>query len=120
MTTEHLSSLADLFCPDFVVVGDAVLRKEAYEPLNFQRWIDETGGDTQAVEATLNHVHLYDIVDEDDPNLEALRSALARIQICWAAILKERFPERSFRLVASDEPDDYGPTLTFFQTTRCS
>jgi len=33
----------------------------------------------------------------------------------WKFSLYDRFPDKKFEFIYGTEPDDYGPTLTFFQ-----
>lgn len=118
LTVRQLTALAQLFWPDFVEVRGCVIRSDAFERDNFDRWWDSTSGDVTAIESVLNEVHLYDVVADEawsDEQLRDLEAAAKKIAASWRAALGERFPAKRFELTYASEPDAYGPTISFRQ-----
>ena len=108
-----------LFWPEFIGVEGCVLLESRYSPENFRLWSDHFGGDCTGIESIINHLHLYDLCLNDPnfaetklPELEELARTLLK---CWECALKEAFPDKRFRFDFATEPDEYGPTITFFQ-----
>lgn len=110
-----IKRIASLTWPKFREYRGAVLLNEGVTDEEINRWWTELGGDQNAVEQTINHVHLYDeVVDYTDSELPMLEEAMARIASAWRAKLGWEYPDRSFEVVETSEPDEYGPTLTFY------
>jgi hypothetical protein len=104
-------SLAALLAPDWVEERGCVMRADAYEPENFETWWRKTDGDRRAVEAVINHVHMYDVIeDTSDSDLRVLAEAVAR---CWRESLALTFPGREFTV---EVVEDYGPTIVAYTT----
>jgi hypothetical protein len=111
-------AMASLFWPTFVDVDGCVLLDRTSGSSSFQGWREKLKDDRD-VEAMLNHVHLWDLFDPDGegvPNetMDELANIIAK---CWLAALKDQFPERTFDVAVTGEPDDYGPTITVSQRT---
>jgi hypothetical protein len=123
----YLSNFADigvgavastLFWPDLVVVRGCVILAEHYEPANFDQWWQQLSGDCAAVERVLNHVHLYDVFRPVQPagrDLTLYERVGQVVRACWRCRLREAFPARSFVVDYATEPEEYGPTVTFWQ-----
>jgi len=110
-----------LFFPDFVQAEGCVILAEAYDPVTFQDWKHRLHGRTQDLETTLNHTHIYDLFSESEENedvsLEICDEIAKHIAKSWTNALKEAFPDKKFTVTLSTEPDDYGPTITFCQSS---
>lgn len=110
-----------LFFPDFVQVEGCVLLTDAHDPATFDAWKNKLNGRTQDIEATLNHTHIYDLFsdsgDDAEVSLEIFEEIGKYIAKSWVIALKEAFPEKQFDIHFSSGPDDYGPTITFYQTS---
>ncbi|MGW4596931.1 hypothetical protein ACWEOA_16725 [Streptomyces sp. NPDC004457] len=102
-----------VFMPRFVEVEGCVLWDRVYEPGNFRIWHERLRGDATSIEATLNQFPLALYIDvAEDPDSEAAAQVLAEEIACsWDRCLRDAFPERSFRVVASDTED--GPVVSF-------
>jgi hypothetical protein len=84
-----------------------------FDDVSYSRWLAETDGDIQAVERTLNHLHLWDVFDPKSGQEYAAVSALSwKIAGTWKLAARTTFPTREFFVEVSDEPEDYGPTIT--------
>lgn len=107
-------AFASLFWPSFIEVRGCVILEERYDGRNFEEWWQKLGGNCSDVEAAVNHVHLWDVFDPDDEDVpdEALAYIGEILARTWSCALREKFPDRDFRVELSDEPQDYGPTLT--------
>ena len=107
-------AFAALFWPTFVEVRGCVLLSDRYEDRNFEEWWQELAGDCRAIEAVANHLHLWDVFDPDDEHVppEALNHLAEVLGRTWRCALAEQFPDRRFEVEVSDEPYDYGPTVT--------
>ena len=116
-TFGHAAAVLALCSPDLVEARGCVLMAERFDQANFATWWDKLDGRGPDVERVINHVHLWDVfTDVDDvaePVLERFAEELADV---WRAVLAHRFPDRTFVVEVTGGPDEYGPTLTFFQT----
>ncbi len=108
-----LVAFSRIFWPRFVEAEGCVLWDRAYEESNFQAWRKSLSGDVRKIEATLNQLRVWQIVDSDD--VEEDRRAQAYFAECvaktWGAALSAAFPRRSFdvRVIGSED----GPIVTF-------
>jgi hypothetical protein len=70
----------------------------------------------QQAESLYNHTHLYDCFPNQHRGtpLEAYEY-LAHIMLqTWQAALHKQFPEVKFEFYYGTEPDEYGPTISFY------
>jgi len=104
-----------MFWPNFVVIGDYVLR-EGSSVENVRSWEKATDHNRTAIEAVINHVHLADIHD-GEPTEAQLRHLGRVLKSVHEAKLKLDFPDREFVVSFPDEPGldllDY--EITFWQ-----
>ena len=106
--------------PRLIQVEDCVLIEERYDATAFQQWRAQLGDQRETIERTVNHVHLWDLVDATgegvpDERLAALAQTMAA---GWAAAVAEQFPERIGEVVVTGDEEDYGPTITLFTRIR--
>ncbi|MFJ4780669.1 hypothetical protein [Streptomyces sp. NPDC088762] len=108
-----LVALSRLLWPRFVEVQGCVLWDRAYEEPNFELWHDSLSGDTRKIEATLNQLRVWQIVESEDveEDWQALKFAADCIVKTWRAALRAEFPERNFDVRVIDSED--GPIVTF-------
>jgi hypothetical protein len=102
--------------PRFTVVRECVVIAERYDPTTFEQWWVRLDGDVGAIERVVNHLHLWDLFDDesDDSRVEqAFREMAQLVAASWRCALESAFPGRKFEVVVSDDPEDYGPTVTF-------
>ncbi len=101
--------LARHIAPDWIEERGCVLRREAFESSNLDEWWATTNGDQTAIEAAINHVHLWDVLpttnERDYGDLWAVGDVMVA---AWRAGLARSFPDRPFDVTLSD---DYGPTV---------
>ena len=129
------SAFSKLFWPDFVEFEGCVFLAEAYrkwsQPVEDQR--REARKDPRSIEKLVNHLHMYDLFwtnttvlvedPEGGPRIGVdqvyslqLKEYLAQVLlVCWKHALQEKYPEREFEFSYATEPDEYGPTITFWQ-----
>jgi len=105
-------AVAGLLWPRFVRVDDCVLIADRYDPPTFAVWKERL--DNRAdIEAAINHVHLWDVFsDSDDVPDEALEFLGQVMCKTWRAALTEAFPDESMEVEFSNDPNEYGPTVT--------
>ena len=118
-----VAPFSSLFWPRFVEHRGCVLLVERFDPQNFERWWEELDGDHARVERVINHVHLWDLFVNDESDLadESLSELAAVLSYTWRASLEAAFPSRAFDVIAvTDDPSEYGPTVTFFSTVPMS
>jgi len=109
-------AFAQLFWPTFTEIDGCILRKEQYDPDSFQSWMHSTNGDRRQIESVLNHLHIYDLFQNDrEYSLEVYEYVAEILRRTWRAALSEQFPDRRFIFHYATEPDDYGPTIYFWQ-----
>ncbi|KMO94728.1 hypothetical protein ACS04_27365 [Streptomyces roseus] len=108
-----LVAFSRILWPRFVEVGNCVLWDRAYEETNFNLWCDSLSGDARKIEATLNQLRVWQIVESGDAfdDKGAMEFLAACIAKSWKSALRAEFPGRSFdvRIVASED----GPIVTF-------
>jgi len=115
-TFGHALAVLALCSPVLVEARGCVLLAERFDEASFATWWDESDGRVPEIERVINHVHLWDVFrDVDDvPEAELERFAQELAEV-WRAVLARRLPGRTFVVDVSGGPDEYGPTLTFFQ-----
>lgn len=117
-TYEHAIGYSFYFWPEFIAVGDYVLRADPYEPENLRSWEKATDNNRQAIEAVLNHVHICDLHSEGEPSETQVRYLGRTLKEMLEAKLARDFPDRSFEVDFNDEPGldliDY--QVTFWQS----
>ena len=114
----RLDEIVQAALPEFVLIRDCVIRDRPGVREGFEHWWELHREEPWAIESVMNHVHLYDLVDEsyDDTELGLLEQTAHRIANSWRAKLQHDFPDRSFEVTFATEPDEYGPTVSCFQT----
>ena len=111
-------AFTELFWPDIVEVDGCYFRAQTgYEEM-MKHWHDELKGDKQALEALINHLHVYDLFTRDDAenDLEVYEHLGEVLVECWTCALKTKFPDLEFTVDYATEPEEYGPTITFYQS----
>ena len=116
ISSAGIARAAALFWPDWVEVDGCVLRADVADAKNVRRWLSVQGGSVQQVEWALNHVHLYDEVEEgweEPPQLlnERLLEVARRLADAWRASLAAAFPERTFDVEVATPAEDHGPSV---------
>jgi hypothetical protein len=91
-----------------------ILLARRFDPDTYNEWRSSLGTDVQTLERVLNHVHLYDLLDAKDEAL--LLDLLDLMVVTWRDELRRAWPDRTFEVVADSSGEDYGPTITFFQS----
>jgi hypothetical protein len=106
--TQALVAMSLVF-PDVIRIGDCIILKESFSQESFDHWMKELNYDTQAVERTMNHVHLWDYFDYGDEAEElGIESLASRMASGWASTAAARFSDRRY---ISEVTDEYGPTV---------
>lgn len=108
-----LVAFSRIFWPRFVEVGNCVLWDRAYEESNFEVWRESLSGDTRKIEATLNQLRVWQVVESGDADEDwrALEFIAACIVKAWRAALSVEFPDRNFDVWLIESED--GPIVTF-------
>ena len=115
---ELAAAFSKLFCPDFVEVDGYVFLAEQFDHANFEQWRQQFADDRKSVEAVINHVHIDDLFNNGsraDYQPELVEYLGRVLVVCWRRALQELFPPRQFTFECSAQPDEAGPTITFFQ-----
>ncbi|MGH7801568.1 MAG: hypothetical protein ACREOW_13245 [Thermodesulfobacteriota bacterium] len=95
---KDLNYLIQLLNPQFVYKDGCFFLEAHFDEENYKKhWKRKVLEDRQKVEATINHVHLGDLV-EDTEEQEKLGKKLKEI---WQEKLSELFPPRRFELILS-------------------
>jgi hypothetical protein len=119
ISSAGIERAARLLWPDWVEVDGCILRRDVADVDNVQRWLAAEGGSVQRTEWALNHVHLYDEVEEgwDEPQQildQRLEQVAERLAAAWRASLAAAFPSRTFHVEVATRDEDYGPTVYAF------
>ena len=107
---------AELMWPRWVEVRGCVLREEVASPAGVAAWLDKPDGSVRQAEWVLNHVHLYDEVEEGWGEPEELfdarlMDAAQRLAAAWGASVRAAFPDREFEVIVASPEEDHGPTV---------
>ncbi|MFK7600788.1 hypothetical protein ACI3L1_01115 [Deinococcus sp. SM5_A1] len=109
-------AFADLSWPTFIEVDGCIIRQGAYTSERFDRWMETTGRNCTQVEQMLNHIHTTYLLPNSPQYSSAIYEYLAGvIRSGWNAASAAQFPDRKFVILCETEPDDYGPTIYFWQ-----
>jgi hypothetical protein len=110
-----------LVWPEFIEIRRCVLLSSRYSASAFEQWWETLDGDHVRIEQVMNHVHLWDVFgptlagDGTIPSEEAALEELGQLRCrTFTAALGEEFPGRQFDVVYSADPDEYGPTVSFW------
>jgi hypothetical protein len=105
-----------LFWPEFTVVDDCVLLGAAV-PESYAEWKAKHGSDPSAIEAVLNHRHLFDLFPvAPEPSRDVVLHLGRGLKEMWTAKLPRDFPDRRF-VVSFPEDFDVevdNPEITFY------
>lgn len=106
-------AFTELFWPRFVEHRGCILLAHHFDERGFEQWWTRLDGDCGAIEATVNHLHLWDVFDPEaeDVPAQAMRHLADVLAKTWRAALHEQFPDREVVVEVSDTPEDYGPTI---------
>jgi len=117
LNLDTLAVAATLFAPSFVERGRCVLLTANSDEADFETWWQLSKGDSQAVEAQLNHVHLPDLLRVAASDVRLLAEVADAIASSWRLALRAAFPSRRFQVdVVSVEDDPSGPIVSFWQS----
>ncbi|MGO1975470.1 MAG: hypothetical protein ACTH2Q_21125 [Propionibacteriaceae bacterium] len=109
----NLQEILSLFDLELVEYRGCLIRKAVFSERVVDLWLEQTEGSTTAVELVMNHVHLYDEVEEHtDDDLADLERAAQQLAEVWRALLRTRHPELDVEVTFATEPDEYGPTVS--------
>jgi hypothetical protein len=115
---EHAVAYARLFWPAFTVHEGCVLFA-GFSVEVFHGFMEQTGGNKQAVESVMNHRHILDLFQqaERETTEEVIRHLGRVLKDMWSCKLRRDFPERTivvaFQQDGVDDLLDY--EITFFQ-----
>jgi len=113
-TVAEACALSTVCWPNFTEYRGCVILEWKFSRENVDLWLAELDGDTSAVEQVVNHVHLWETIGANGPVEQSAVEWLAnRIGSMWQSRLREEFPGRRFVVTVSNEPTDYGPTVSF-------
>jgi hypothetical protein len=105
-------AVAGFLWPTLIRVDDCILLSDQYDESAYREFRDrlDRRGD---IEATINHVHLWDIFTDEAADPAALVYVGQLMSRTWLAAAREAFPDDEMVTKYSNDPDlDYGPTLT--------
>jgi hypothetical protein len=108
-------SVAALLWPEFRDYRDGVFLSSRFDRAGVDRWFEQDDATVSAVEASCNHLHLWDAFSAQSEQDRTALSALGTVmQRTWSSALASAYNDRNIQVKFSDEPAEYGPTLTFF------
>lgn len=94
-SVEHAIGYGELFWPEFAELDGCVFFADVTEA-GYRGFMQQTGGDKQAVEAVLNHRHILDLFSGSEPTREQVVYLGRLLREVWAAKLARDFPDRRF------------------------
>lgn len=117
-TIAEAVALTAVFWPAFVEYRGRVFLEMAFEQAVVDDWFTQLG-DGAAVEAVVNHLHVWDLFGVNgEAEEEAAVFLASTIAETWHAAASKRFPGTSFTVSMSNEAEDYGPTVTLTSIAR--
>jgi hypothetical protein len=115
---EHAVAYARLFWPAFTVHEGCVLFAGFSEEI-FRGFMEQTGGNKQAVEAVMNHRHVLDLFQQvsREPTEQLVLQVGRVLKDMWSCKLRRDFPDRTIVVTFSEEGIDdlLDYEITFFQ-----
>ena len=106
---EALIGYLDLVWRDFVL-HDGCLLRASFSVENYDHWMEHLGGDRTAVEVMINHVHVLDLFDRDQPGITRAQVVLVGrlLREMWTAKLAREFPDLDITVSFPEdgEPED--------------
>lgn len=105
-------AVVGLLWPRLIRVDQCILIADRYDPQTFAAWRDRASGRAE-IEAAINHVHLWDVFDDTDDVQEGALEFLGGVMCqTWRLAVAEAFPGEPMEVEFTNDPDDYGPTVT--------
>jgi hypothetical protein len=119
ISSAGMQRAAALFWSEWVDVEGCILRRDPADAGDVRRWLATEEGSAQRTEWALNHVHLYDEVEEgrDEPQElpdQRLEEVAQRLASGWRASLAAAFPSKTFLVEVVGPDEGYGPTVYAF------
>ncbi|MDI6413384.1 hypothetical protein QLX52_31740 [Streptomyces albus] len=114
LTLDDWVSVSQIFRPRFVEVRGCVIWERAYQAANFAEWYRTLNGDVSTIEATLNQLRLWQLIDMDEIGTteeRLVRGIADDISSCWRASLASTYPDREFDGGVVETED--GPVVRF-------
>jgi hypothetical protein len=113
---EYAIAYGELFWPDFTE-HDGCVFFAGFNEDSYRGFMQQTGGNRQAVEAVMNHSHIIDLFPGSRPAREQVVYFGRLLREIWATKLAHNFPDRKFVVSFTEEPSedllDY--EVTFYQ-----
>jgi hypothetical protein len=117
-TIAEAVALTAVFWPTFVEYRGRAFLEMAFDQAVVDDWFTQLG-DGAAVESVVNQVHVWDLFGVNgEAEEEAAVFLASTIAETWRAAAAKQFPGTSFTVSVSNEPEDYGPTVTLTSMTR--
>ncbi len=115
VSVAEASAVVSLLNPTFIEYRGCVLLESAFTPAPVDSWFEHFDGNLTSVESMVNHVHLWDSFNPQSPEEHQALTTMARyMATTWHHAAQAQFPARIFTTDFSDDPDDYGPTVTLY------
>ena len=106
-------AFAELFCPRLIEVRGCILLEQHYEASRFEEWWANLDGDIRAIELVINHIHIWDLFDQDEEELPevALLHLAQVLAMGWRVAVAQQYPDRRFEVTVTEAAEEYGPTI---------
>ena len=113
---EHLIAYGHLFWPEFLEYDDCVFFAHKFSEKNYRAFMEQTKGDTTAVEAVMNHTHILDICCNAQPraNRDMVLFVGRLLKDVWQVKLDRDFPKR--RIIVSF-PEEFQEDLVQYEVS---
>lgn len=112
---EHAIAYGELFWPEFEE-HDGCVFFAGFSADSYRGFMEQTGGNQQAVEAVMNHRHILDLFCA--PELTPTRTQVVYLgrllREIWAAKLQRDFPDKRFVVSFPEEPSE---DLLYYEVT---
>lgn len=96
---------AEIFCPDTVIYADRVYF-DTPDDDDYQELLEFTEQDLVSVQVLFNHRHLLDLYGDEHASRADLIAFGLRLQSCWDALLRARYPERVITVAFDPQDED--------------
>lgn len=114
---ETAIAVGNLFWPSFSDINGCIVLSDRTTNEEVSSWLKHFDGDIIQTEQMINHTHMYDLfmdssITPDDSVYNWMGNTL---KSTWQCALVQAFPSRSFVVLLFNDPDEYGPVITFHQ-----
>ena len=110
---DHFFAIASLLWPEIVRHEGGLFLADGFTVAGFEAWSRKMAGDLTAIERTMNHRHVRDLLwSFDSAPWPVLIAAGALLRDCWEARLEQNHPQTPTRVAVFHSDHDVEVTFS--------